>query len=140
MKSNTFILFGWILLVAACSSAEQQQLEQLQDDVLAVHDEIMPKMGTLNELKTTLIEKNEALKITQDSTVADQVIINDMIITKLDEAHENMMAWMRQFKKIDESANPGENKQYLENQMKSIQEVKVEMDQAILSAQEALKD
>ena len=140
MKNNPLLLFFCLLVIGSCTNAEQKQLEQLQNEVLAVHDEVMPQMGTLNELKTSLMEKNEMLKVSEDSTVIDQVILNDMLITKLDQSHEGMMAWMRQFERIDEQAEVAENRQYLEDQMQMIQQVKIDMDQAIQSAEQALTE
>jgi len=67
-----------------------------------------------------------------------QVIVNDMVITNLDVAHEEMMAWMRQFERIDPEQDATENQQYLEQQMEMINEVKDHMATAILSAEEAL--
>ena len=133
-----FLLATGALFLLGCTSAEEEQLEQLQIEVLAVHDEIMPEMGTLNDLKTQLLEQNEALKVSQDSTVADQVIINEMVVAQLDQAHESMMAWMRQFQKIDSKDPLEDNKSYLEDQMLQIQQVKLQIDQAILAGREAL--
>ena len=136
--NKIFLLAFCALFLIRCTSAEQEQLEQMQIEVLAVHDEIMPEMGTLNDLKTQLIEKNEALKASGDTTITDQVILNDMVITQLDQAHEGMMAWMRQFQKIDTKGDVESNKGYLEVQMQQIQAVKSQIDQAIVAGNEAL--
>ncbi len=140
MKNNPLLLFIGLLVMGSCTNAEQKQLEQLQNEVLAVHDDVMPHMGTVNELKTSLVEKNEMLKASEDSSQIDQVILNDMLITKLDQAHEGMMAWMRQFERIDEQREVAENRQYLEDQLQMIQQVKTDMDQAIQSAEQALTE
>lgn len=138
MCKNVVVPFLCLLTLIGCSSKEHEEIENLQSKVMAVHDDLMLEMGKLSELKTSLSARNEALKSGGDSLAAEQVILNDMIITNLDVAHENMMAWMRQFQKVDLEDDAEANKDYLQAQLAEIQAVKQEMGKAIQSAQQAL--
>ena len=139
MNSNVIFLILCVFALGACTSAEQEQLETLEAEVIAVHDEIMPEMGRLSALKTALQERNQEIISRGDTLAQEQVIVNDLVITNLDVAHEEMMAWMRQFERIDLENDVQENQAYLEQQMQLINEVKTSMSQAIQSAEEALK-
>ncbi len=138
MNSNVFFAILCVLLVGSCTSAEQDQLETLEAEVIAVHDEVMPQMGQLSTLKTNLEERNQQIMEQGDSLAQEQVIVNNMVITQLDVAHEEMMAWMRQFERIDLNEDPAQNKEYLEGQMEMINQVKENMANAIVSAEDAL--
>lgn len=140
MFKNLFTLFFCGAVLCACSSPQQKQLEKLQDDVLALHDEIMPQMGELVALKEKLNSKNNALIAADDPEAAESVILNGLVITNLDQSYENMMSWMRGFRKVDLSGDPSANREYLEEQMAKIQTVKSEVDEAIASAQDALNN
>ncbi len=127
-----------LVLLFGCQSSEEKQLEELQQQVIAIHDEIMPQMSTMIDLKEELTLKNQQLQQSGSEDAQDQVIVNEMIITNLDQAHESMMAWMRQFKKVESGADTESNRKYLHDQLEKIESVQEQMDHAMASAREAL--
>lgn len=97
----------------------------LYDEVMSVHDSIMPEINTIHGLKRDLkaIQNPEAHTI-----ILDKVKI-------LDEADEAMMSWMAAFKV---PAEAGAEKKYLEDEKIKIQNVSNSMRFAISSAQQLL--
>ncbi len=116
MKTLNHIL--WIipvLFITACGSSEQSrdktdlydkeiiEIEQdaidlLMAEVMEIHDEVMPEMGSIRRTRKALLDK---LENTSDEAVGK--ILQEQA-DKLDESHEAMMGWMRQFNPEQDSA------------------------------------
>ncbi|MEQ9660306.1 MAG: hypothetical protein RLO00_19365, partial [Fulvivirga sp.] len=99
-----------IMLISACENKTTEQQEEvvtdeipeevkiekaLYDDVMDVHDEMMPKMENMMSMKGKLKEKVDLLK----EEAAQSELVNELenIIQSLEIADEAMMNWMRQF-------------------------------------------
>ena len=86
-----FLIFLFLLIFSACKekqkSAETDQ-NQLYKEVMAIHDQVMPEITTIHNLKKDLkaIEKPE----TKD------IILHQ--VKELNDADEAMMTWMAAFK------------------------------------------
>jgi len=106
---------------------EKKIQEGLFKEVMDVHDEVMPEMGTLRKLTKGLQLKLDSLAA--DSLHLDPSTKKDMenAITELKIANNSMMEWMRQFEQIEESTPHGEVMKYLLNQKKLIDKVKEDM-------------
>jgi len=120
-------------------SPEQQQVKDFENKVLDIHDEVMPQMGTLVSLKEQLQAKNQTLSSSNHPDAYDQVILNDLVITNLDQAHQEMMNWMRNYQRIDISGDTAANLNYLQDQQAKIESVQDQVISAIKSAEEALR-
>lgn len=153
MNKISFCPMLLILVLFSCSSStqekgsdeivlssEQQQLKDLESKLLAIHDEVMPQMGTLVSLKEQLQAKNQTLSSSNHLDAYDQVILNDLVITNLDQAHQEMMNWMRNYQRIDISGDTAANLNYLQDQQAKIESVQDQVINAIKSAQEALAE
>ena len=80
-------------------SANKAAQETLYDEVIAIHDEVMPKMSDINRVKRALQEHASGLTSPKcEFQEADRGKIKGMV-AKLEEADEAMMQWMRNFKK-----------------------------------------
>ena len=102
-----------ILYFASCkhnhkTSASSDQ--PLYQEVMAIHDKVMPEMSTIHQLKKDLkaLEKPETREI----------ILNH--VKELDDADEAMMSWMADFK-IPEDKNKEEG--YLLSEKEKIKQV-----------------
>jgi hypothetical protein len=130
---NLAILF--LSLFFACGTAKETKEEKvnLKDQVMAVHDEVMPKMGELRSVQKQLVMKagEEGL----DSLTQMELT---QIADKIDEANESMMVWMRNFNPQFEGSEEAMDA-YLKDQLKSIELVKTDMMGALAEGQEALK-
>ena len=70
----------------------------LMDEVIAIHDEVMPEMGDIRKTRKALLEKLET------STDEELNKVLQEQANKLDESHEAMFVWMRQFNPEPDSA------------------------------------
>ncbi|GAA4779326.1 hypothetical protein GCM10023231_02590 [Olivibacter ginsenosidimutans] len=101
---------------------------QLQEEVIAVHDSIMPKMGLFvgNNLKvTTLLTKMDSLKQVHpdlDTSSLKQQLVN--LQTDLKLTNEAMTDWMHNFDPEHENKKPEEVHTYLQEQLQAIRRLK----------------
>lgn len=73
--------------VTACNKSEDKQKVMI-DEVMAIHDEVMPKMDDIMTLKSSL---DSAIKVSPDSVKAKQ------LYSALDSADNQMMDWMQAY-------------------------------------------
>ncbi len=91
---STFSIFV-ILLFGSCQDNDPNHIAQnkIRDELMAVHDEVMPKMGQINKLRKQLISLTKN-KIIKDSTSIEAI---NYTIKYLEKADEGMMDWMGEF-------------------------------------------
>ena len=151
MNKISFSQLMLILVLYSCSSCTQEQgsdevelspdqlkVKEFEDEVLAIHDEVMPLMGKLVSLKEQLEEDNISLSASLETGANDQVILNSLVISKLDAAHEGMMHWMRKYRRVDLECDPYVTLKYLEEQKYIIGLVRDLVNDAIGSASDSL--
>ena len=95
--------------------------------VMAAHDEVMPKMGDLRRLSKTLNEKADSLAAQDSASFAGQIEELRSTAEKIEAANESMMEWMRQFEVPDNEAPVQEVLVYLKEQKAKIDKVKEDM-------------
>ena len=126
-------ILSLFLLSLVCSCGQKTQDNQaLYDEVMKVHDEVMPKMDDIYKLKQELkkqIADSATLAIEKRKTIESAIL-------KLDSASENMMVWMRSFNPLPDSLGEEKARAYLEEQQEKIEKVKEEMLEAINAAKE----
>ena len=118
------ILFILSLLLFACQTSQKEEvdLKALKEEVLAIHDEVMPKMGDLRRTRKTLMLQADSIKDTDSLRAAKFLIASD----SLDVANESMMNWMRNFEP-EFTGSEEEIFKYLTDQKASIEEVRAKM-------------
>lgn len=126
IPSYFILILTCVLLCTQCKedSPIQREIDLKHDEIMLIHDEVMPKMKDIYRLKKELKKvKNKEVTNTH--------------IRALDNADEAMMDWMANYKK------PGAKDvgylDYLANQLRLVKEVKIEMLEAISTAQNLLK-
>ena len=90
-------LFCFLLLnitLVSCSQTEDAAVKELNDSVMNLHDELMPKTEQIIQLKTSL----DSLSNGPDSVHVKK------LIQSLDKADTEMMNWMHQFS-VDSLSN-----------------------------------
>jgi hypothetical protein len=115
----------------AQDKTETSPNQVLYNEVMKIHDEVMPKMDDIHRLKMSIrekIEKNPNLPQTERIKL-------DAMYAKLDSANDGMMVWMRQFRPLPDSVGEEKAKAYLENEMERVKKVRERMLTAIQSAQ-----
>lgn len=130
-------LLSMSLFLAACGdggSAEQNAEElaaaskQMQDSLwqqmMNVHDEVMPQMGEMNRVSQDLKAKAAELEDEAQSEPIEEVA------ESLDQAHEGMMEWMSNLQPLDKvraEMGTDEVNSYLKAETEKIAKVKEDM-------------
>ncbi|MCA4895433.1 MAG: hypothetical protein ING84_10555 [Cytophagales bacterium] len=109
--------------------------QALYDQVMDVHDELMPQMEDLYKLKKELQEKIAA---TPDM-VAEKKGELDQAIASLDSADMLMMDWMHKFRPLPDSVDHEKAREYLESEMEKVKKLKDLFNESIDKAKEIVK-
>jgi len=130
-----------LVVILSCSTSQQSDectsdeclKQQAYDKVIAVHDDVMPKLSRISELKG-LIEERMA-----DST--DSATVNRYItlMQELDTADESMWVWMRAFNSDIEEWPLDSALNYLKTEQLKVDEVAEKINSSITAAEEALR-
>lgn len=137
MKTIKLVILVAIALLSIITACNQKnQVEKLKAEVMAIHDEVMPEMGTLMNLQKELKDRISHLHTT-DKSMADSL---NRLVSQLEEADETMMQWMRNYK--DPSPEMGEEEalEYLKSKKESITEVKNKINTSKATAQAVLNN
>ncbi|MEO1448081.1 MAG: hypothetical protein AAFV07_01050 [Bacteroidota bacterium] len=121
MHLYRIILFFPLLLGLACQNGPDP-VKLLQDEVIAVHDEVMPQMGTMVKMKKALQARADGM-IAQE---ADSTALTSIYeaIANLEQADREMMQWMRDFSPPSAEMEQEKALAYLRDEMTKITAVK----------------
>lgn len=134
IKNLAVMLLASLLFVACESSTEtNDEFDQqaLQDEIMAAHDEVMPKMGELNKLKNELMEEAKALTEEGQEEAAERLTA---LATELEDASKSMMDWMRQYKPQFDGKTKEEIQSYLNDQKEKVEVVRNKINGGIETA------
>ncbi|MBK6363076.1 MAG: hypothetical protein IPF52_06040 [Saprospiraceae bacterium] len=109
-----FIVFSVLFL--SCQSKKEQLQNPLYEEVMFIHDEVMPKMGQMHKLKKELKSLKDKHPQSIDSILS--------AIKVIDDADEGMMVWMAEFRMPEKKS---ETTAYLEKEKVKIQKVSDDM-------------
>ncbi|MEP1035216.1 hypothetical protein [Ekhidna sp.] len=132
---NFILLTGLIATLLACEPSKKAELQTLKDEVIAIHDEVMPKMGELRKTRMTLEALADSL-MESDSTRATMF---GSLASDISNANEGMRQWMRAFEPEFEGTEE-ERMKYFKEQKVAVQKVKEDMNGSLAKGKEALKD
>jgi len=108
-------------------NAQENPNQALYDEVMNVHDEVMPKMDDIYQLKRKL---QDSIANSTDLVIEQKQKIEKRI-AELDSASDAMMNWMHKFNPLPDSADQEEAREYLESEMEKIKKVRDAMLEAI---------
>lgn len=121
-------------------------VEQLEKDVFAVHDEVMPRISEIMKLKKDLNGKLVTLDSLKQASPSEAVRIDEqkeqgrLIVRHLTEADSLMMDWMHRYNGDTLKALPeADAVRYLNSQKEIINDVKKKINQSVGDAQSYLK-
>lgn len=109
-------LFLFILAITLITSCKEKT--NLEAEVMAIHDEVMPKMGDIH------LAKKELRKLLIDIDHDSLKTVVTTLISNLEVADEGMMEWMHQWKV---PANEEEKNAYFLAEKEKITKVKEDM-------------
>jgi hypothetical protein len=128
---NTFSVLIAILLCWACASKN----DQLKEEVIAIHDEVMPHMRKLKSLQKELLQRADELA--SNDSVGQVELIEQLrnTATALDAAYEGMFVWMRQFEPEQGELSDDEFSAYLQEQKALVEKVKLDINNSLEKAE-----
>lgn len=104
----------------ASDPVEDNSNEALYNQVMDIHDEVMPKMNDIYTLKKLLQEK-----ITSSPDLVEEKKKElEETIQQLDSASNSMMVWMRQFNPPADTASEEAMREYLESQLEKVKKMR----------------
>jgi predicted nucleic acid-binding Zn-ribbon protein len=109
---------------------EEGPNQALYNQMMDVHDEVMPRMDEIMKLKRQL---QEEIANSPDMVVERKQELEN-IISNLDSASNSMMTWMHrinEFNPLADSVNQEKAREYLESEMEEIKKVKELMIESI---------
>lgn len=134
-----YLVFTLLIFFQSCGNKQVEENKAQREQVIAVHDEVMPKMGQLKSLEKAALQKAEEL---QNSDTPDLEKIESLksLASQLNQAYEGMFVWMRQYDTEDGEQTPEEVKAYLDEQLLLVSKVNEDIKAALAQAELLLKD
>ena len=127
----------------ACGSGINQEEETLKKEIMDIHDQLMPKMDNIYNLKKALQKNRDFL--TSDSLSVERPKLNaaefDSLVQALENADKSMMSWMRNYTKFDDPEfNHQEQMDYLQKEKVKIETVRLKMISSMKEAEMVLEE
>jgi hypothetical protein len=136
-KLFTVITLVALLIATSCKESKKEEEPSRMEQVIDIHDEVMPKMGTLGKLVGQL-------KPMADSLGEESIEAKAMKDLQL--ANKSMMDWMQGFGNrfdYEETMNgkelSEEKEQWLKEEEEKVKKVKEDINSSIQRAEEILK-
>jgi hypothetical protein len=120
------------LLISACTNEQSLENNQLREEIIAVHDQAMEKIGYMYELEIKL------QTISQPEPAQKKDV--DDAVSRLQEANKLMFDWMHQYQTLAVDAEPERDNAYRNSQLLLIKEVQRLTNEAIQKAEKLLED
>jgi hypothetical protein len=122
-KFMTFLSI--MLILGSCNQAEQKLSQELNDQVMQLHDQLMGKTEDILKLKRRL----DSLSTGQDSVNVNKIIVS------LNNADASMMDWMHHFSLDSLEKKDVTNKiSYLKNQLEALKNLEKSTDSSVHAA------
>ena len=140
MKSLPKILFALLILTACGRSGEKKDgsiggdstNQILYDQVMVVHDSIMPKMEDIYNLKKDIAEK------AGNTANAERKKQLAGILSQLDTANNTMIEWMHEFNPLPDSVDKEMAREYLESELERVINVRDFITETIKASEEEI--
>lgn len=147
---NLLILFAVSLMTVSCfhvskegeHDAHHEILDKLHNEVMSIHDEVMPKMGEIMNFKSKARVELDSILSLGESELEERKLKLMEVHAQLTEADKAMMDWMHEFDPNIDSATHEKAIEYFKSEKKKIAEVKeimlkaIEDSKAVLSEEE----
>jgi hypothetical protein len=125
-----FLVIASLIVSTSCGSKTEHNHHEmtstgssndaLYNEVMKIHDEVMPKMNDLYKMKEEL--KKQLANSSGLSEEGKKEI--ETKIASVEEASKSMMLWMREFNPPADSLGETVVRQYLEEQLEAVKKVK----------------
>lgn len=132
---KNFLISFIIITFFSCSSQKTEQ-ENLHENIIAIHNEVMPKMETIAELSKKLKEKEVQLEGKAENK--EDLASIKKSINNLNDASKGMMNWMHGYNSQYDTLPIEISIKYLKEEKLKIEKVKAEMNKAIGEAKRGI--
>ncbi|MCS6796714.1 MAG: hypothetical protein NZ516_12225 [Raineya sp.] len=127
---KTLLLLAFL---SACQVSETKKgnnspHQKLFDEVMAIHDEVMPSHHIIAKYRDTLSKELQELEKEKDTAKLNRY---KQIHQELDYAYKAMDLWMREFDENWDKKSPDEQKAYLEKEKEKITKVSEKMKKSL---------
>lgn len=136
-----------LLSLTACSNTGDEQLQNTEKEVFAIHDEVMPRLDEVMKLRKQLTQRIDSLDkagtTTQEAAATvqtDDEKAQAILLSKhLKEADSLMMDWMSRYNADTlKQLEPEQGLRYLEQEKEKITNVKSKINTSIEEARKYL--
>jgi uncharacterized protein (DUF342 family) len=135
---SRIIFLSFITAITGCEPNIKDQNQKLKQEVIDIHDEVMPLMGDLKSLKKKIDEKKEILTQSDPENI-DKIKELETLSVDLDSAFNGMFVWMRQFQSSYDDMSQEEIETYLLGQKVKVEKVNEDIKKAIAAAKKELE-
>ncbi|GAA4455471.1 hypothetical protein GCM10023189_23320 [Nibrella saemangeumensis] len=138
-----------LLSLTACSNNDGERVQETEKEVLAIHDEVMPRLDSVMVLRKQITQRIDSLDKAGGSTQAASATLRTddeksqlmLLSQRLREADSLMMDWMSRYngdtlKQLDQA----QAVQYLEQEKEKITNVKDKINSSIADARRYLDE
>lgn len=144
-------LFLSAALLASCQSGNnpnnQEQspastaadVSALEEQVMAIHDEAMPRLNEINQITARLREIKSDLKETPEGKIESPEGL-DQISEALKLAEQGMWDWMKSYNDGKNASSPAQLAAFLENELIKVTKVRDDINSSIERAQTWLSE
>ena len=130
-KKNLVVIGSLVLMISACvGDGLKRKIEKVEAEVITLHDEVMPLMDPLYKIRKQLQQKAET--DTSDVQLVEAIL-------NIKSAEEEMMNWMRIYDPNFRGKDDTETLDYLSKQKKSIEQVGINMNEALARGEDLIK-
>ncbi len=127
-----------LVLFQSCKQEKKEAEETSQmEEVMIIHDEVMPKMGKLSQLVMALKSKVDTTEVGKNYETA---------MKDLQESHKSMMTWMRNFGErfdsdeiLNGKALTPQKKEWLNEEEEKVKALKEQINSSMERAEKLLK-
>lgn len=120
-----------IVLIGAMFYCGEKE-KSLYDQVMDIHDEVMPKMNDIYKMRKTL---RDSIAKTPDLKEEDKLKMEQTILL-LDSAGTSMMVWMREFNPPDQKDKEAFQK-YMESELIKVKKMREDVRKALEAVEKA---
>lgn len=124
LLAGTGLLTAFFFLAACGGSKNNQEIQKLKEETIAVHDEIMPQIATFDrhavKIDTILINLDS---LHQENPSLDTAELRSELTAlkeRLESATDQMMTWMMEFEDDPQGMSSEEIKAYYESELEKI--------------------
>lgn len=134
-----FILFSLSIFISSCSESQNEDsgVKELEEEVMYIHDDVMPKMSDIMKHKEKI---NELLTDSTWHESNPEYVVNlRNTLDKLNEAEKEMWDWMHNYSDVYGQLQTEQQKsEFLLQEKEKISEVRVLMLESIELAENEL--